>query len=141
MFKLPFDKKKKDQQKADLCTCLIAFPEPETSSFAYKQAATMQGVPVNFQHYTKNDIPWITINGGYNAIALQFIKCIKEITRAIEQGVETFLADSTEYTRTNGHTHSPCSEQGVLEFLASRGYKEEPFGDGRVARWTKIKVN
>lgn len=107
----------KDTAKMKLGNKLISFGEKESSTWYYQQAA---GVNHNPQTYSSSDIINISVNGNSRANQKENVEKTKqEILKAIQQGVNYFVADEMNY--------------------AKQGFNSN--GEGEIARWFMEDVN
>lgn len=107
----------KDTAKMKLGNKLISFGEKGSSTWYYQQDA---GVNHNPQTYSSNDIINISVNGNSRANQKENVEKTKqEILKAIQQGVNYFVADEMNY--------------------AKQGFNSN--GEGEIARWFMEDVN
>jgi predicted NAD-dependent protein-ADP-ribosyltransferase YbiA (DUF1768 family) len=111
-----------------------------SSTYTYAQDASKQGIPVNKEIYDQDDVVWVSISGGQQSSKEKFDKTIEELEKAVSVGA-AILADSTKYTNSNSYTNKPTSEKGIIDWLLSKGYTEEPIEDGSVSIYRKQEIS
>jgi len=159
-FRLSIDKSGKDTFKAEQATSYIfgnlgskekneqgyGLPYQKTktkkgtsSTYTYAFDAKKADIPVNSGVYTISDKVWVSISGGKHKLGqskAKFEATTKELDKAIAAGA-TILADSSKRAKGNSYVQGAYSEQAIIDYLISKGYKEYPYANGDVSEYRK----
>lgn len=142
-FKLPIDKKGKDQGKASYAEGFIGYGQPGTSTYLYAKAAIDQGIPTNEDVvFIPGITVFVSVNGNNKLTAEAFTKTVDLAKKVIAQG-GTIIMDSTADASRSWNITGELRVQNVLgkpSGQTSEGYNywgpnpetknsSDPFGD------------
>jgi len=152
-FILSMDKTGKDQYKAARATAYVfanfgkdfnsrAYNPKSSSTLTYAFDARNNNIPVNSETYTKDDKVFASISGGVGAHGrseAKFKRTVEMLSVAVEAGA-SILLDSSVQAYSNKYVNGQFSEEHLIRWVLSKGYKEFPFANGKVSEY-KPRVN